>query len=409
MIIQSITKNLNFNKINYNAVNGGNNKSSESIPCQCSILIITCKNNINIVVSADIIWFSNQLVDRLRKKLYINKGVSENNIVFCASHTHGSPNPDSNIKYGTSTNDIENFLYEKIFSIISETFNSEKVIVQANFKVLKTNDLSINRRRKALQFNSLPFIKMQSLPNKRKKIDQNINIIEFIRKDNQNIENLIVQFTCHPVCDPKGTVGADYPGYLKDFLHKSIDKNILFMQGFCGDIRPKVIKRNIRLKDKLIKLIIGDRFRKIIKGDAKYLGNQLFKIIKDNKYVIKKNNLNTEILSETIKIPIPLDDKTFTNNDLEITIWIWDKICFIFMSAEVLSGYNFNKINNMNVINVGYSNGMLGYLPTKKDILDGGYEVDKSRPPFRINSRIDSSVEEIVKNKIRETIEKLIN
>ena len=404
MIIQNLTADLNFHKTEYNSVNGGNYKSVESSPCQCAVMII---NNKNIIISADIIWFSNSLVEKLREKIFINKGIKGNDIVFCASHTHGSPNPDPNIGYGVSKDNIELFLYENIYSLICKTFESEEIKVKDNFKILKTNNLSINRRRKALQFKSLPLIQMQSLPNKRKKIDDNIYMIEFIRNDNKNIENIIIQYTCHPVCDPKGTVGADYPGYLKKFLNNNSYKNILFMQGFCGDVRPKVIKKNIRIKDKFIKLIIGDRFRKIIEGDSLYLGKNLYQTIKNNKYIKQKEINDSNIISKTIKIPIPLKNKSFTKKDLEITIWKWESICFIFMSAEVLSGYNFSRINNLDIINVGYANGMLAYLPTKKDIMDGGYEIDKSRPPFGINSRIDKNAEQIIKNTIKETIKKL--
>jgi len=409
MIIQNLTENLNFNKIKYNAVNGGNNRSIESFPCKCSIIIINYYETKNIIVSADLIWFSFSLVEKIRKKLFKEQGIKENEIVFCASHTHGSPNPDPNIGYGINTDNIENYLYEKIFTLICKTFKSKKIEIKVNYKILKTNNLSINRRKKALQFNSLPLMKMQSLPNYRKNIDKNINLIEFIRKDNQKIENIIIQYTCHPVCDPNGIVGADYPGYLKKYLNDSTCKNILFMQGFCGDIRPKVIKKNIKLKDKFIKLLIGDRFRKIVKGDAEYLAKNLYKTIKCNKNLKKEYTLNSNIISKTIKLPIPLKNNSYTKNDLEITIWIWDKICFIFMSAEVLSGYNFGKINNLDVINVGYSNGMLGYLPTKNDILNGGYEVDKSRPPFGIHARIDESTEQIINDTIKETIKNLIN
>ena len=48
----------------------------------------------------------------------------------------------------------------------------------------------------------------------------------------------------------------------------------------------------------------------------------------------------------------------------------------------------------------GYSNGMLGYLPTTKDLLEGGYEVDKSRKNFGIDSRISVENEKIIKKKI---------
>ena len=159
MIIQNLTADLNFHKTEYNSVNGGNYKSVESSPCQCAVMII---NNKNIIISADIIWFSNSLVEKLREKIFINKGIKGNDIVFCASHTHGSPNPDPNIGYGVSKDNIELFLYENIYSLICKTFESEEIKVKANFKILKTNNLSINRRRKALQFKSLPLIQMQS-------------------------------------------------------------------------------------------------------------------------------------------------------------------------------------------------------------------------------------------------------
>ena len=92
------------------------------------------------------------------------------------------------------------------------------------------------------------------------------------------------------MADPKGLLGADYPGYLKIRLRKSISKNIVFLQGFCGDIRPKVIKSNNSIKDKMIKLIIGDRFRKTKEDDSSFMARQLEKSI-----LVKKNNQRTKI------------------------------------------------------------------------------------------------------------------
>jgi len=122
---------------------------------------------------------------------------------------------------------------------------------------------------------------MQSLPNKTKKIDNIINIIKFIRQDNKTVECILVKYTCHPVSDPDNTVGADYPGYLRDYLKKKLMNNLIFLQGFCGDIRPKLIKKNKTFKDKIIKLLIGDRFRKPVKGDSENIAKHISIIIKN--------------------------------------------------------------------------------------------------------------------------------
>ena len=408
MIIKNITENLNFNHIKYNAINGGDNKSKVSNPCLCSIIIMgNSLIETNVIISADLIWFSEILVKNIRRKIYALTNINESRIVFCASHTHGSPNPDPTIKYGKKTENICSYLENKIFLLFEKTFNSDEILVDANFQIIETPNLSINRRRKAIQFKEFPYFKTQSLPNKKRYVNNTINIIKFIRQDNKKIENAIILYSCHPVADPKGTVGADYPGYLRNYLKEKMYNNMIFLQGFCGDIRPNVIKKNKSIKDKLIKVIIGDRFRKIKFGDAEFISKNLAKAILKNTPLIENTNINTLFKTKILNIKIPLQNNSYADKELEIIIWIWDKICFIFMSAEVLSGFTFSNIDGYTIINVGYSNGMIGYLPTRLDINDGGYEIDKSRPPFGLNSRISLDAEEIIKNKIYSEIKNL--
>ena len=410
MIIKNITENLNFNNIKYNAINGGDNESEVSNPCKCSIIIMGSSiEETNVIISADIIWFTEELVNNIRKKINFITNIIESRIVFCASHTHGSPNPDPNIHYGKKTENIHSYLEKKLFSLFKRAFDSEEILVDANFQVIKAPDLSINRRRKAIQFKEFPYFKTQSLPNKYRYVDNKINIIRFVRLDNKKIENAIIAYSCHPVADPQGIVGADYPGYLRNYLKDKMYHNIIFLQGFCGDIRPNVIKKNKSIKDKFIKLVIGDRFRKIKHGDAEYISKNLSKAIINNKPLIENTKIESLFKSKVCKLQIPLNNNCYANKKLEVTIWLWGGICFIFMSAEVLSGYTFTKIDGLNIINVGYSNGMIGYLPTKLDIYEGGYEVDKSRPPFGLNNRISLKAEKMIKDKIYNEIKKLNN
>ena len=100
--------------------------------------------------------------------------------------------------------------------------------------------------------------------------------------------------------------------------------------------------------------------------------------------------------------------KTF-NKKLEIIIWNWSPVIFIFFNGEVLSGYNISNFKDYKIICVGYSNGMIGYLPTKNDIIEGGYEVDKSRINFRIQDRLCETNESIIKNQIKSLIYKIVD
>ena len=52
---------------------------------------------------------------------------------------------------------------------------------------------------------------------------------------------------------------------------------------------------------------------------------------------------------------------------------------------------------------------MIGYLPTKSDIIRGGYEVDKSRINFHIQDRFCETNENIIKNKIKSVIHQIVD
>ena len=369
--------------------------------CICSLLIILENNKPkNVLISADIIWFSEICVKKAKNLISKKLSISSSSIVLCASHTHGTPNPDKSIlrpKYSIS---FDKYLYKKIIQIFEQTLLEEKILVYPQFRRIPENNFSINRRRKAFSFKNGINYKMQNLPNFKKEIDKNIDLIEFIHKDKRKVAASIIKTNCHPVASPENIKGADYIGYLKKKI-RSRTKNIFFLQGFCGDIRPKIIKRNNTLKDILITLLIGRRFRKQDKEDSKIIGNKIYNSI------LKKDNFRKSILLSKIGKSYKLNHKIIlSNNDifaksLDITIWNWNEVILIFINAEVMSGYNIFTYKNKKVICAGYSNGMIGYLPTKQDMLNGGYEVDKSRVNFNIKHRLNTKNESLIKKGIK--------
>jgi len=408
MQIKTLSKNLNFKNIPFVTLNKGNNDSKVSKILKCSTLII-CESNLikQVIISADIIWFTETIVEEIRKKINTLYKISEENIVFCASHTHGSPNPHTKINYGKNKKRIEEYLLNRIFKIFIKTYNLDAITVLPFYSSVLCQDVSINRRKKAIQFKSFPFYQMQSLPNQKGKNDIEINIINLINKHSKESECVIIKHTCHPVSNPDNIIGADYPGYIRTNLVPKISKNFIFMQGFCGDIRPKIINKDSAIKDKVINILVGNRFRKAQHQDSKYIASSISKKIIQSLSHNKFQQLNGTIKSSINIIDLPLEDISISPRKLESVIWIWGHICFIYLNAEVLSGFMFKDINNLRIINVGYSNGMIGYLPTKQDILDGGYEVDKSRNAFGLKSRVSLTAEMKIKSSVINQIKKL--
>lgn len=371
-----------------------------------SILIVYFNNKVhNVIISSDIIWFSRSCSEFLRKMISKELKIEMSSIALSASHTHGSPNPDKNIINPSPSPKFNSYLKNEIVKLFKKAIKGKLIKVKLTHKSFENKDFSISRRRKALKLKPSFSYEMQSLPNKRNLIDTNIDVVEF--KNEYKIICIIIRLTCHPVAAPKNVYGSDYIGYLRKFFRsKNID--IFFMQGFSGDIRPKLIYKEKTLKDILIRAIIGIRFRKSEINDAKNIGKIIYNTIIKNK-LTSKSNIEKLLNSYQLFLKIPLQDNTSLKQALEICVWNWDKIVFIFMNAEVLNQYNISIFDDKKILCVGYTNGMVGYLPTKEEVAEGGYEIDKSRKHFQWSARIDKNFSQKVKIKVRQVLNSLIN
>ena len=161
-----------------------------------------------------------------------------------------------------------------------------------------------------------------------------------------------------------------------------------------------MIKLDRSFKDFFINLLIGKRFRKPNNYDANNIANN----IADHIIKMPRVKINTKIrnIRKSLKsfYYLKLKNGDTLKKKLDITIWNWQKVIFVFLNGEILSGYNIFDFKGAVVICIGYTNGMIGYLPTKEDIIKGGYEVDKSRINFQIKDKISKENERKIKDKI---------
>ena len=143
--------------------------------CFCDILIIySMKNDINIFITADIIWFSHSTVRKVKSFILKHLSIQDKNIVLAASHTHGTPNPEESISFPIFSRKFDNHILNCIKKTFKEAYKKRKISTLVNFIRLPINDFSINRRRKSFVFGKNIKYQMQNLPNFKKKIDENL-------------------------------------------------------------------------------------------------------------------------------------------------------------------------------------------------------------------------------------------
>ena len=385
------SKGLTFIPLNYVA---GKPCKFGSVP-QVTVLFLKPRNSLDefCLITIDSIWIGDGLSDKIRTILAQSLNIEVENISIVASHSHGTPNNDARFHFNFCGNEYLESLETVILNLTVKTYLKRRELVSTKVFLTETEGVSINRRRLALIPKLFwPTIRTQNLPNASKKINKSIISIHFYTRKSL-LRAMIFNFACHPVCDPSNHFGADFPGALREKFREKHGKNFSFhfIQGFCGDIRPALFLKPVTLKDYILNILIGNRFRASQTGDTEAIATKILDFYSRRKEIKFSNHAHTKVWAKNQKIPVILEKGNSLGRKIDVTRWVFGNLNFTFLSAEVLSRYSIQSQylkKNVVEIEAGYSNGMLGYLPTKEDFLGGGYEIDASRKKFAIPSRI---------------------
>jgi hypothetical protein len=281
----------------------------------------------------------------------------------------------------------------------------------------KTDNLTCNRRRKVRKLGAFfkTFIAME--PNLRGYKNEEFKIIKILEANSSgNILGVLWTFPCHPTnLFDKNLISAEFPGEVRNVIRVKQNTNelpVIYMPGFAGDVRahpPKRISFFKMVRDlfQLSYPVIYYRF----KSKDEYsdwvnsLTNHFWNVWKNSK---KINNLNDSILSSKINkkevsiLGIKVDG---VENIIFRKISLGNKLALYTMSAETVSEYSrvVDKIADEEFcIYTGYADEVFGYLPTQKQIKEGGYESKEYFKPFLVTGDFKSSIEKTIESCIRE-------
>ncbi|HOV21165.1 MAG TPA: neutral/alkaline non-lysosomal ceramidase N-terminal domain-containing protein [bacterium] len=380
----------------------GRNKPSKKVhdPLYLKLVCLSDKKTTLYILSSDLIGFSEEFVHNTREELKNKLKISPENFLFTSSHTHTGPFIEST--YGGKDKvdpDYLKILQKKIVgAAIESRGNMEKVNVRVGKG--KVNIGIVNRRKKTKKG-------VYMMPNFEGPIDEDVSVIKFEKKDGTS-KVILFNYTCHPttLSTKIYEISADYPGVAQREIEKSYSGCLaMFTNGCCGDVRPALVENG---------QFIGGNFE-----DIERMGKILFgEVIKvsEKSISLKEVKLNSKI----VNFKFQLEDKLIPKNikHLEEIVQSYKKQFSYFgpdiieewkedmrgriEKGEKLNNYiegylQFIKIGDIfilglpgeimveigiklkekigkNLIIFGYSNGLIGYVPTANGIKEGGYE-----------------------------------
>lgn len=369
-----------------------------------------------LIICADIIGFGFQLTRDLKNEINKRYGISDDEILLSASHTHSGPQTLENmlVTLGKPNDKYISFFKDTVLKSVDEALsNMEKVSIYFG----KTEcDFGVNRR---LIIDG----KAQFMPNEEGPADNEVTVLKIMKGD--SVKAVLFNYTCHPSTIGDDYVSADFPGEAKKLIEQELGKDnetvALFMQGCCGNIRTRTVD--------------GNKFRSGTWDDVKNFGSELGSVVvslckSEMKELTEKNveNPDFSVISTDIEyLELPFKgiktkeelQKIAQSGNVHERLWaenmlanyntLKDTITFtiqkvqlnpeliiIAMGGEVVVEYGLyakNVAPEKTIIAVAYSNGLAGYITTDIMFQQGGYEPDGSTIYYLYPSQIDASIE----------------
>jgi hypothetical protein len=195
-----------------------------------------------VLASFDLVGLPHDLSDRIRLRLVQELGVEWNLVVLNFSHTHSGPYTLRSLMAAVGSPpqvEVDYFktLEDKLAGAARAARKATQPVVVEVFQ--GTTEIGINRRGKDPQ--GQPAMN----PNPKGPFDEKLWVMK-LTPENGGSPAVVFSCACHPVIVygfAYSAISADYPGATRKLLREALGPgtHAQFVQGFAGDIRPRVL------------------------------------------------------------------------------------------------------------------------------------------------------------------------
>jgi hypothetical protein len=375
-------------------------------PIEISLVLLECAEQRCLFCSFDLMIVGLELQSMILSKLH-PLGFAPSEVMLFASHTHNAPATDQACApLGTPDIEFVRAVASTVEALVRRLQQQQPSEIRFDVFQGYLNH-SVNRRRywpfptigrmHGFQLTSITFSPNPSGPK-----HEAATVIRLRKVEDGQPLGVIWHYTCHPTAViPNDVISSDYPGAARLALREHFGElPCMFVQGFCGNIRPDV-------KPSRQKTDLHEQIRKIIRVIA--FGN-LFPTI--SAYDWKRWSRSLADGVRTIAQGAPV--KTFAPTNLQMgsadialndffdgivpekmltaqVLRIGEDLEIVALSAE--PSVEWKQILDESLpplpgrirLYAGYLGALYGYLPTAKQVLEGGYEVEGFQPFFGLS------------------------
>jgi hypothetical protein len=366
----------------------------------------------------DIIWWPGERMDPIRETLESKFGIRPSDVILSAQHTHGGPQTSASFCdiLGLTDDDYLTYLERQLFAAVETAIANLEPVTAEQGK--GESYIGINRRKMAGD-------KMTMAPNPDGLYDSEVNVVRF-RKDDGGTKAVFIHYTCHPTTTGDNFINSDYPGVTAERLEATLGCGavVSFLQGCAGNIRP-ALHRDGKFysghDEEVMRFgrSLADEVERVLDGPMKTL----------DQAPLSGSRVVVELPFQPLPSEAELDEAAGKGGHMQQwaeklrchpeklrpyipfqvnRIALAQGLAYLAMDGEVVLEYGAyaKQLSGGETLAMGYSNGMVGYVPTASQVAEGGYEGKDSFVYFALPAAFDPELESIIKNAIQQLIRK---
>jgi hypothetical protein len=375
------------------------------------------------IVSCDLLNLDESSIVSIRERAQRLTEINGENIFISTTHTHSGPLTSPLRGFGVLDREWVNVLEKKIAGAIFVADNNLKESKIGAGKGYA--EINLNRREKRED-------RIVLGANPGGVIDHEVGVIRVDDIDD-NPMCVMVNYACHPVVLGGNNyfISADFPGYAMKLIEKVNSGNAvaMFLNGTTGNLNPTkvggtfeearqrgtvlaaeaikvyetidtspdaeihAVKEIVNLRsgelpsEDELKVIIDNRKKEIKSSVREYQSDREITLTwAEDALRMTRNNKKKAVIPTEIQV-LRLGDIILTGIPGEV---------FVEIGLEIKAGSPFKY-----TFPIGYTNGCIGYMPTKKAFQEGGYETHTAYRLYGIYPMDQDVAEKVVKSALR--------
>jgi neutral ceramidase len=370
--------------------------------------------NKSLFVSTDILGFSKEVSDRVRKHLHSKFGLTKAQIILSSSHTHSGPvlsNALIDIYPLTPADDLKvarytSFFEKEVIRISEEALRSLKPVkVESGSGVTR---FGVNRRtNQEAKITELFELKGPS--------DFSVPVLKILNADN-TVGAIVFGYACHSTVLNEYKFSGDYPGFAQEELEKLYPgATALFFLGAAGDQNP--LPRRGVAKARQYGKDLANAVQRVIEEPMRVLSPKLSTAYAEidlefmpaptkeelTKMIAEKGGYEKK-WAERMLQKSSKGEKNITSYPYPVQLWMIGDQPLFSLGGEVTIEYavQLKQMFGNEVFVAAYTNDVMGYIPSQKVLREGGYEGETSQKVYGLPAKWKPSIESDILNKALE-------